>query len=267
MIRKIILMALVAVCYIGCSAANLTADADSAYSKGDYGRAVEIYKKICDTEGVSAPLLYNLGNAYYKDGDEGLAMVCYLRARRLDPKNESINSNIRFLSSRIEDVNKSELKGKKGNVSPDPQSYFERLGAGISKNTSSNTWAIFGAAAFLITIMGVALYIFTPAVNIKKLGFFSSIIMSIFTLVFVIFAFAAAHQYNSKDEAVIVSFKAPMLETPAEGAHTTGVPLYRGTVLRVLDSEAGADGNVEWYKVRLNSDNIGWIKSGDLEII
>lgn len=242
-------------------------EADSAYNKGDYDKAVALYKKSIDTEGSSAAVLFNLGNACYKSGDEGQAMVSYLRAKKLDPGNSKINENIHFLSSRVEDSNKAELKGKKGDVSPDPLSFFQRLGNTVTVDTSSDYWAVFGAIAFILLLGAIAVYVFPPQVNLKKIGFFSAIIMLFFTMIFTIFAIAAAKAYNTHDTAVMTAFKTMLYEEPAVNATMSGTPLHRGTVFKVLDKEDNEDGQPSWYKVKLNSKNIGWIEAKDVEII
>ena len=71
---------------------NRIAEADSAYNAKNYDKAIEIYKSVAENEGTSAPLLFNLGNAYYQNGEYGHAMLHWLRARRLSPRNEDRKS-------------------------------------------------------------------------------------------------------------------------------------------------------------------------------
>ena len=96
-----------------CHGAMTLADADSAYSRGDYQAAVDAYVDVMESQGYSAPLLFNLGNAAFKAGDWGLARLSYERARRLDPSSEAINNNLDYLASKIEDANKAEQRAAK----------------------------------------------------------------------------------------------------------------------------------------------------------
>ena len=63
-------------------------EADSAYNEGNYLRAIELYREVTEEYGVSAPLLFNLGNAYLQQDDYGNAMLCYQKAKKLDPSNK-----------------------------------------------------------------------------------------------------------------------------------------------------------------------------------
>ena len=67
------------------SASSLTQEADSAYMNDDFIKAAKLYEEIAANEGTSSNLFYNLGNAYYRQGKLGLAILNYERALRLDP--------------------------------------------------------------------------------------------------------------------------------------------------------------------------------------
>ena len=67
---------------------------NAAYSVGDYDKAISIYDDLLKTNGLSAGLLYNLGNSYAQKGQVGLAILNYERALRLDPSNLDISGNL-----------------------------------------------------------------------------------------------------------------------------------------------------------------------------
>lgn len=247
--------------------ASTLAEADSVYQKGNYDEAVDLFKKVVAENGPTASLLYNLGNAYYKSGNEGEARLCLERAKRLDPSNDRINGNIEYLASRIQDANKAELKGKKGNVAPDAPDFFGKMKRSIAVDTASNSWAEMAAMAFILLILALALYLFSSVVKLKKIGFFSSFIFLAFCVIFIIFSEMAASQFERKDEAVLMTFKSTLLAEPENDSKTVGFPLHRGTKLQILDSELNPEGEIEWYKVKFNSSNIGWVPASSIQII
>ena len=194
------------------------AEADSAYNDKDYSRAISLYEEVASEKGVSVGLLYNLGNAYFQEGDYGHAMLSYLRAHRLDPSQKEVNLNLRYLRSRVEDSNKAELKGKRMRVSPDEPSFFESLHGSIATDTSSNVWAVWGAIAFILFIGGAALYIFTRSVAARKIGFFGGMLSLFASVLFVIFAVMGARAQSSRDAGVIIGFKVTLLTEPGKDA-------------------------------------------------
>ncbi|MDE6126918.1 MAG: tetratricopeptide repeat protein, partial [Muribaculaceae bacterium] len=54
--------------------------ADSAYAADNFTLAEKLYLKAASEQGVSTNLFYNLGNAYYRQGNLGKAIVNYERA-------------------------------------------------------------------------------------------------------------------------------------------------------------------------------------------
>ncbi len=252
---------------------NLIAEADSAYSHGEYEKAAELYEQRIKESGATASVLFNLGCAYYKSGNEGAARLCLERAKRLDPSNSRINQNLNYIKNRVEDANKAELKGKKGDVSPDNKGFFQRVNNKIAVDSSSNTWASFAVMAFILLLLAVAGYVFSRNVQLKKIGFFSGIIFFCFTVIFIIFSEMAASHFESKDEAIVTAFKTALSAEPfveqSEGAqkNAEGITLCRGSKVDILESRLDADGKIGWYKVRFNNSNIGWVPASSITII
>lgn len=240
--------------------------ADSAYSAGNYEEAVDLYNDVMQKEGSSAGLLYNLGNAYYKLGREGDAMLCYERAKKLDPGNSLIKQNLNFLATKILEANRGEAGSDKGKVDPDTESFLETLHRKIAADTHSNTWAVLAAITFLLFMAGACLYIYTSKVSLKKTGFFGGIICLGLTILFVIFMFIGAAHQAREDQAILMEFSTELLENPDTSAKKTSTPLHRGTKVQILEDSKGKDGS-DWVKVRLNSETVGWVKKSTLEII
>lgn len=245
-----------------CSKAELVEQADSAYKSGDYNRAIESYRTIEQNEGVSSNLYYNMGNAYAKTGDYGHALLFYLKALRLDPSNKSARENIAYIESKVYESNQSELRGKKFSLDADSPSFLESTRLFITRDHLSDTWAIWAAVCFCLFIVCVAMYIFTGNVLLRKIGFFGGGSLLFLSALFLIFSFMAAG-YKS-DEGVIISPKVKLRSEASLASKESPVNLTRGTRMTILD-ETGDDANSKWYKVRLNSDFVGWIQDNDFE--
>jgi len=66
------------------------------YSAGEYDKAMEEYTKIISAGYHSPELYYNLGNACFREGHLGLAILYYTRARQQDPRDDDIRANLAF---------------------------------------------------------------------------------------------------------------------------------------------------------------------------
>lgn len=70
--------------------------ANQAYSSGRFADSVRGYEAVIAKQGFSAPLLFNLGNAWLKAGEPGRAILNYERAQWLAPGDRAIATNLRL---------------------------------------------------------------------------------------------------------------------------------------------------------------------------
>ena len=66
---------------------ELFAAGNEAYQAKDYATAARHYQSVIDQGYTSSTLLYNLGNALYRQGDYAHAILYFERARTITSKN------------------------------------------------------------------------------------------------------------------------------------------------------------------------------------
>ncbi|MCM1377692.1 MAG: tetratricopeptide repeat protein [Clostridium sp.] len=245
-----------------CAVNTKLTEADSAYAHAEYDKAIEIWNGIATDEGVSANLYYNIGNASYKKGNSGEAVLAYLRALRLNPSLKEANDNLTYISGYVEDLNREELGKNKGNVTPDQPSFWQSLYTAVAVRHLSNTWAIWSVISFFLLLGCIAAYIWSDVVIVKKVGFFGGGITIFATIIFVVCAYVAADYHNSSRTGVIVQSRTSLQKSP-RSSESLGTPLHGGTILNI--DSIRTVGKQLWYYVRLNSDCKGWISSEDFK--
>lgn len=72
---------------------------NAAYEEGRYEAAAEAYRSLLRYEIHDAVVEYNLGNAEFRLGNLGRAILHYERAKRLDPVEPDIRANLEFARS------------------------------------------------------------------------------------------------------------------------------------------------------------------------
>ena len=241
-------------------------DAKTYYEQKQYEEAKDIYNNVISKGVESSEIYYNLGNIYYSAGDIGNAVVCYLRAMKIDPSNATAENNLKVIESDVEDKNKMGLKGKNINVSPEDLSFFENLYNILIINISSNVWAVVGIIFFFLTIIGVVLYIFVNNVLVKKIGFFGGIISIVIVIIANVFAFVGRKEYYTNDTAVIIPYSIQLKKEYKDNSVESSTPLHSGTILKVIEEHIDIN-DEKWVKLRLNSEIAGWVKQKDIIII
>lgn len=233
------------------------AQADSAYVNDDFLNAAALYQEAIDSLGPSAERYYNLGNAYYRAGLNGMAIVSYERALRLDPSNADARDNLEFVNSRITDrtAAKSSLFG----------STADRL----ARSATPNVWAWLALGCFVLALAGVCVYFLMDGVMVRKIGFFGAGVLLICCLLSNLLAWRATRAALGSGTAVVVSPSVILSTTPRHPKDRTeeAMLLHEGTKLQILDSIPGSGADKMWYDVKVDNTHRAWISSQAVEII
>src|SRR3954469_17009426 len=75
---------------------DLFAKANQAYTDARYHEAATGYQELVRTGNWNATIFYNLGNAQYRLGNFGQAILNYERALALDPRHPEADANLRL---------------------------------------------------------------------------------------------------------------------------------------------------------------------------
>jgi tetratricopeptide (TPR) repeat protein len=75
--------------------------ANKLYEQSKFVEAAKGYKAVMDSGSRSAALYFNLGNALFKSGQIGRAIVNYRLAEWLDPRDPDIRANLQFARSSV----------------------------------------------------------------------------------------------------------------------------------------------------------------------
>lgn len=244
-----------------------TAMADTLYMHGEYAKAAEAYEAVSKMDGQSPALLFNLANSYAQTGEIGKAILYYSRANRLDPTNKEIRNNLDYFTSKVEDSNRAELRGKKTSVSPDHPTFFQSVDRFICADFPRNMWAYVAVFAFILLLVQIAVYLFCSDVRLRKFGFFGGFCSLFVSVVCVVFAFKSASYFDSHDKAVMIAYKTELLLEPSSDAKPASNLLCQGTLFDIIAEETDVEGVATWYKVRLNSDFEGWVRASDIAVI
>ena len=110
----------------------------AAYAAGDYVGAIERWQAQVVADGATAGRLAALGNAEWKLGRKGRAMVCWERALLLDPRNAVATAGIRHAQS---------AGGVERPALTWAEDYAGFLGA--------NAWLVIATAAFWVALLGL----------------------------------------------------------------------------------------------------------------
>ncbi len=211
---------------------EMFAEGNRAYNEGRFDEAISKYERILETGHVSAELHFNLGNAYFRNGRPGKAVLHYKYASYLDPRDADIAGNIRYAMQIT------------GAIQAEP-GLLERA----ARFLSAEEWIAVSTASYWLLFISLGI---SSAIAGRK--------RSIFRRMAVIFAaimFAGLTgvwhwmSFSLRPEVVVVKPGQEVLFAPLEGA-TVHFGAPEGTVGQLLDRS----GN--WIRIAVGG-NRGWI--------
>ncbi|GAB6393830.1 MAG: tetratricopeptide repeat protein [Bacteroidales bacterium] len=223
--------------------------AESAYMREDYATAIELYEKILATNGESAEIYYNLGNAYYKANKIAPAVLNYERALLIDPADADIRFNLEMAKQQT--VDKIEPVGE----------FFAVKWFDVVQNMgATDSWAKLGVICFLLLIGCLILYFFSRRRGLKKAGFYFGWVLLAVTVLANIFAWNQKKELLNREQAIVFSPTVTVKSSP-DASGTDLFILHEGTKVSVKSSLG------EWREIELEDGNVGWMPSKDMEII
>jgi hypothetical protein len=220
-------------------AAEAPSAAETAYARGDFAGAVELWSGEIRAEGVTAGRLAALGNAEWRLGRKGRAMLCWERALLIDPRDPVATAGIRHgLDS--------------GGVDRPKPTAVEEYAAFLT----ADLWLLLAVTAFWVTVLCVAVPRLRgrPASEANQWT-------RVGALTVLALCFPGLWGCRSLDaRAVIRKPEVSLRLTPTQ----FGEPLRGVAEGDVVRTERPLNGHM---RVRTADGKTGWVRAGEIETV
>jgi tetratricopeptide (TPR) repeat protein len=231
--------------YQGDNADVLLAEAISLYEAGQYEEAANTYEQLIAagyTE--SATLYFNLGNAYFESGQLGKALVNYLRAQRLQPRDGEIERNIvRVRANRVR-------------FQRDETTIIDRMASMTTNSMRVSELAALGLVTWSAFFAFATIYIMRS----PRIGYWLQALILLGVVAFLVntFLFTRLYTENQRPPAVVTRLTARVYSGPDDD-YLHLFDLHMATELRVVDQRNN------WLKIFLPDGRQGWVGIGTVE--
>ncbi len=225
--------------------------AEQLYANGRFAESAQLYEQLIAQEQISSAIYYNLGNAYYQQGELGKAIVNYNRALELDPRDADTQANLALARAQTSD---------NFNVATEANIYTIFTTA-VNDNLTLNQTAWFALAFwFLLAIAIIAI----RQMEASKLRTY----LKMGTAVLGIFFFIATFSFGSRlleqnqvNTAVIVVPQVEVSNGPGD-QFVNQFTLHNGAEVDLVETRGS------WAKLALpGGETTGWIPTDAIEAV
>ncbi|MFQ5790350.1 MAG: tetratricopeptide repeat protein [Acidobacteriota bacterium] len=223
--------------------------AQALYDEGHFREAAAEYESLRGQGIEDGALYYNLGNAYFKSGQLGLAILSYERALRLMPGDEDTQANLDFANELIADV-----------VEGAELPLFLRWAVELYQALRPDFWA--GILSFTFVLGGIATSVLLLGrwPPLRTLSVYALVILGFLAIVSAGVLAAKLHSVSDQVEAVVLVPSSDVRSGPGE-TNPQLVEVHEGFKVAVLGERE------DWLQVRLPNGLVGWIRQEDIEVI
>lgn len=251
------------------AASSSFAAGNAAYEAGDYHAAIDRYTEVANGGIVHRDLYYNLGNAYFKLGDMGHAVLWYERALSLDPRNDDVRANLAVVRAMLRD---QQLVQAHGGVRGALMGWHRQLTASESAAVACGFYVLFTFAALCLIFRRsravTSFYRLASWVSPGRLfglGMTGDVLLGMATsavlaLVFAGSAYTKVHESRAHTRSVVVSEEVAVFSGPSRDS-TIQFKIHEGTIVSVREPREG------WVRVDLPGDLSGWVETSTVEKI
>ena len=234
---------------VGAQNELLFTQANEAYNKGSYAKAIELYESIEKTGNVSENLYFNLANSYYKLQKVAPSIYNYEKALSLALNNQDILDNYRFAKNmRLDQIDQL------------PQGFLTKLYQKIVNLWSVDTWAWLSIIFIFLFVVTFILFYKAKFSQERKLFFAGWTLSLLISVLCLIFAFQTESYKTNTQFAIIYSSEVAIQSEPNLRSETL-FKLHEGTKVQVLDIVD------DWKKIKLTDGKIGWMPKKELKEI
>ncbi|MEN8193478.1 MAG: tetratricopeptide repeat protein [Bacteroidota bacterium] len=228
---------------------SLMMQANQLYQNKQFDVAIEKYQEILDSDYSSTALYYNLGNAYYRYGQLGFAILNYERGLKLEPDNEDLHYNLKIVKARTID-----------RIKEVPQIFIVDWLVTFITLLSAGTWQFIVIIFYLLLLVSITLFFVSKHRRIQRLSLYSAIIGLFGAIFFSIILFSNIRRETSTEFAIVTTNTVAAKQSPNDSSNDLFV-IHEGLKVAVTNQFG------EWVEIELFDGNVGWLPKGTLEII
>jgi len=211
------------------------------YANNNFQEAAEVYESIHQAGLKNGYLYYNLGNTYIRLGKLGSAILNYIRALKLIPRDENLQANLKFAIQQTHDKIPLPEQGTLSTL------FFWVSDVSLSENLKI---ALLVNVIFWSTLIAWFYFRSKNFKLIRDLSFYI-LLLAIFSVI------VKSHIETSHRTGVVIANKVSV-KSGLDSSNTTLFELHEGALVKITEEREN------WFEIRINEKQKGWVPARTL---
>jgi|SRR5690554_4421355 tetratricopeptide (TPR) repeat protein len=219
------------------------------YRQKEYDKAIEVYTDLINSGYEGSSLYYNLGNAYYRTGKLGYAILYYEKALKLSPGDEDIKHNLALAN--LKTIDKVESL---------PGFFLFEWWESLVNLFTTTGWTILTYIFYIILLAAIGSYFFIKNNYQQRLIVITGLVSLILLIFSTIILTIKLNRELNVQKGVVVANTVNVKLSPDSGSNDAFI-IHEGIKVEFEDKIDN------WVKIRLQDGKVGWIQENDAKII
>lgn len=228
---------------------SIKTQADSAYSREQYDKAIMLYEKIAKKTS-NYKVFYNLGCSYYRIDNIAKSILWLERSSRLNPSDEDVQFNLSLVRTKTID-----------RITPKHEMIIVSIFKKLINLMSVNSWSIVCISLFIVSFVFISLFFFSNILSLRKIGLFMFVLCILLCILGNICAYQQRSFSMNYSNGVVMSPAVTVKSTPTDSGNDLFV-IHEGTCVEIKDSSMK-----DWLEIQIADGKLGWIPKKTLELI
>ena len=212
------------------------ARANDLYANNNYQEAADIYESIHQAGLKNGYLYYNLGNTYIRLGKTGSAILNYIRAYKLIPRDENLQANLNFAIQQTRDKIPLPEQSSLGTL------FFWVNDLSLSENLKM----VFSANIIFWLTLIAWFYFRSKTFRLIRNLFFYILLFGIVSVI------VKLNLENGSKTGVVIGNKVSV-KSGLDSSNATLFELHEGALVKITEERKN------WFEIRLNEKQKGWV--------
>jgi tetratricopeptide (TPR) repeat protein len=225
---------------------SLFLDANNQYDAKNYQQAIGSYLQLLSEGYQDDDVYYNLGNAYYRNGNSAQAIWCYEKSLLINGSNSDARTNLEFLSNTI-----------LGDQESVPENFFAYFWKSVYSVMSWRWWAFSVIACLVLTLALFLMFLLSNQIQRRRFFFVLTAFSTLLLLLSLAQSISGNYRLKNSRYAIVISEASNMKSSPdADG--TSIAVLIPGVKVKITDSKS------PWIEVLAPDGTTGWMIESDV---